>query len=154
MRQQAKNKLADSIARHAKHEVHAAMSKFKTNLNSMKTAVGDAIPAVIACYEGKHYVCVKHSLVCDGVHVPYEYLPKYVQGTFRFSEEDKHLLRMCFQSAWEWWPLMWGTYFAKRPLSVHLTQNEQKTDILQTALQIKLVQASMSKSTQTALHSV
>lgn len=90
-RKQAKKNLADSIAWRAEREVRAAIDQFKDE-SSMVEAAGRAISAIILCYQGEHSLCKKHSSVCDGVHLVYEYLPEYARGTFRFSQDDAKLL--------------------------------------------------------------
>ena len=82
-----KNRLADSMAHHAESEARAALSKFK-NEEEIVAAAGKAIPALVKCYEGNHELCVKHSLVCNGKTTQHEYIPKFAQGSFKFSAED------------------------------------------------------------------
>ena len=89
-RQQAKNRLADSIAWRAEREVRAALAKYDEN--GAKAALAKAIPAVISCYQGNHSLCKKHSLVCDGVRLVYEYLPKFAHGNFCFTKQEKNVL--------------------------------------------------------------
>lgn len=87
-RQQAKKRLADSIASRAEHEVRAAHAKFGSNHASVVNAAKQAIPAIIECYQGQHSLCKKHSLVCDGNKVEQKYLPKFAKEAFRFTKND------------------------------------------------------------------
>lgn len=87
-REQAINRLADSMAFRAEREVRAANDRFGMRRDLAVETVSSAIPAMIRCYEGDHYLCKKYSLVCNGEHLLYEYLPKFARGTFRFSRED------------------------------------------------------------------
>jgi hypothetical protein len=91
-RQQAKQRLADSIASRSEQEVRAAHAKYNKDEVGMQAAVCRAIPAVISCFQGNHSLCKQRSLVCNGVHVKYEYLPEFACGAFRFSNEDVKLL--------------------------------------------------------------
>ena len=85
-RQQAKNRLSDSIAWRPEREVRTSLAKY--NEIGAKAALAKAIPAVISCYQGNHTLCIKHSLLCDGVRLVYEYLPKFARGNFCFSKQE------------------------------------------------------------------
>ena len=87
-RQQAKNRLADSIASRAEHEVRAARDKYGDNNAAVVKAAKQAIPAIIACYQGDQSLCREQSLVCDGEHVNQKYLPKFAKEAFRFRKND------------------------------------------------------------------
>lgn len=91
-RQQVKNRLADSMAWRAEREIRAARSKFVKCDEIMVDAVSHIIPSIIKCYEGKHDLCKKHSLVCNGENMVYEYLPKFAHGNLTFSSQDTTLL--------------------------------------------------------------
>ena len=90
---QAKNKLSDSLSRHAEREVRTlwSASNHLESLQEIQKAIGKTIPAMIKCYEGKHELCFKHSFVCNGTP-RYEYLPQFAHGAFRFPGEDVRLL--------------------------------------------------------------
>lgn len=91
-RQQAINRLGDSLAWRAEHEVRSANQRFSCKDTAAKL-IQAAIPAVIKCYEGNHSLCKAHSMVCTGngddVH---EYIPKFAKGAFRFSTSDEVVL--------------------------------------------------------------
>lgn len=91
-RQQAKNRLADSMAWRAEREVRAANKKFGSCKSLAVSTITAAIPAVIECYQGKHKLCNKYSLVCDGENLQYEYIPKFAKGAYRFSSSDTIIL--------------------------------------------------------------
>ena len=92
-REQAKNKLGDSLSRRAEREVRAlwSASNHLVSLQEIQKAISKTIPAMIKCYEGKHELCIKHSFICNGTP-RYEYLPQFAHGAFRFSGEDVRLL--------------------------------------------------------------
>ncbi len=95
---QAKNRLANSsLAWRAEREVREARVKFGGSFKKLWRHVISCIPAIIKCYQGKHKYCTKHSLVCDGKHMRYEYLPKLDQGNFRFTQDDVRLLSVTLQ---------------------------------------------------------
>ena len=91
-RQQAKHRLADSMARRAECEVRTAQAKYGKDVVRGKTAVDQTIAAIILCYQGNHALCKKHSLICDGKNVHYEYLPTFSHGAFWFSRKVNQLL--------------------------------------------------------------
>jgi hypothetical protein len=90
-RSKAVNRLADSLSWRAEGEVRAARIRYADH-EELVTRVARAIPAVIKCYEGDHSLCRKLSLVCDGMHTKYEYIPQYACGAFRFSDQDAKLI--------------------------------------------------------------
>jgi len=93
LRQQAKNRLADSMAWRAESEVRAARLKCaKHNKKVLVKTVAKSIPAIVECYQGKHVQCKSHSLVCNGESPEYAYLPKFACGSFRFTKHDAKLL--------------------------------------------------------------
>lgn len=91
-RQKAKHRLADSMAWRAEHEVRAAHLKYKNNHNAIESAIEKVIPSIITCYQGNHLLCIKQSLVCNGQHVMYKYVPKYAQGAYRFTKKEEKIL--------------------------------------------------------------
>lgn len=88
---QAKNRLGDSLAHRAESEIRAAKKLMKES--EIGNAMAHTIPAIIACYTGRHTLCKKCSLVCDGSKPNYEYMPKYAQGTWKFSQQDSQMLQ-------------------------------------------------------------
>ena len=87
-RNQAKNRLGDSMATRAEQEVRKANLKHKNDINSVTKAMAKVMPAMIACYQGDHSLCAIDSFVCNGKRIVYQYLPKYTHGAFRFSQDD------------------------------------------------------------------
>ncbi len=89
--QQAINRLGDSLAWRAEHEVRSVNQKCSCKDTAAKL-IEAAIPAVIKCYEGKHSLCKTHSMVCTGSGDIHEYIPKFAKGAFRFSSSDVAIL--------------------------------------------------------------
>ncbi len=89
---QAKNRLGDSLAHRAESEINAAKRKM-SDYNEISNAMQLVIPTIIECYKGRHTLCKKYSFVCDGNKPHYEYMPKYAQGTWQFTQHDSQMLQ-------------------------------------------------------------